>query len=275
VTDAARSFYADLVTAKSGVRDPAIVEAFARVRRTDFLGPGPWKVFTASGYVDTPSADEAFAYHDAAVAIAPERRINNGEPSLHARCLASVAPRPRDRVVHVGAGTGYYTAILAALAGEKGRVDAYEIEPDLAARAAEALADLPNVAVHARSGVEGPLPRADVIYVNAGASAPQDAWLDALDIGGRLIFPLTSEQGMGVMLLVTRRSQDGYAAQIVSAAAFIPCVGARDESQSGALLAALGGGGHTGVRSLRRGSEPDETSWLASRKWWLSSAEPD
>ena len=141
-------------------------------------------------------------YQDIVIGIATDRGINNGQPSLHARCLAACAPRPGETVIHVGAGTGYYTAVLARLIDNNGRILAFEIEPDLAARARENLAHLSNVAVSAASGTEGSLPSSDLIHVNAGATYPIPSWLDALNIGGRLIFPLTPNEGFGCMLLV-------------------------------------------------------------------------
>jgi hypothetical protein len=56
--------------------------------REHYLGPGPWKVFTLRGYIQTPSDDAAFVYQDVVVALDEERRINNGQPTLHALCLA-------------------------------------------------------------------------------------------------------------------------------------------------------------------------------------------
>ena len=94
------------------------------------------------------------------------------------------APAPGNTVLHVGAGTGYYTAILAALVGDSGNVVAYEIENDLASAARKNLQHLPNVEVFAASAMDGPLPTADVIYVNAGATHPPAIWLDALNPGG-------------------------------------------------------------------------------------------
>ena len=72
--------------------------------------------------------------------LVPEKGINNGEPSLHAKCIGAAAPKVGDVVIHIGAGTGYYTAILAHLVGESGRVYAYEMEADLARRAVGNLA---------------------------------------------------------------------------------------------------------------------------------------
>ena len=77
--------------------------------------------------------------------------------------------------------------MLAQLTGPTGRVEAYEIETDLAWRAAENLRGMPWVKVHAGSGTVGPLPVCDALYVSAGATAPLTVWLDALRMGGRLL----------------------------------------------------------------------------------------
>ncbi len=209
--------------------------------------------------------DPSFLYQDVVVAIAPERRINNGQPTLHARCLAACAPAPGESVVHIGAGTGYYSAILATLTGSSGRVSAYEIESDLSIRAAENLRDLSNVSVVAASACEGRLPEADVIYVNAGATHPLGIWLDALKIGGRLIFPMTANSGFGVMLMITRRNTDSYGATIVSQAGFVPCVGARDDAASQALSAALQSRTILAAKSLRRAGAADDTACSSAR----------
>jgi protein-L-isoaspartate(D-aspartate) O-methyltransferase len=193
--DLHKKFYAELVTAKGGVKDEAITAAFAATDRAMFVGSGPWKVFTAVGYIDTPSDDPEFLYQDVVIALSPERSINNGEPSLHTRCIGALKPLAGESVLHVGAGTGYYTAILANLVGSTGSVVAFEIEEDLAARAATNLADFPQVRVYARSAIEPNLPSSDIIYVNAGASHPPSEWMDALNPDGRLIFPLTANHG--------------------------------------------------------------------------------
>jgi protein-L-isoaspartate(D-aspartate) O-methyltransferase len=224
--------------------------------------------------LDTPSDDPSFLYQDVVVALAPDRSINNGEPSLHARCIAAVAPREGESVLHVGTGTGYYTALLASLVGTAGSVVGYEIEADIAARAAQNLADLPHVSIRARSALEPGLPPSDVIYVNAGATHPPAEWLTALGPGGRLIFPLSGAEAMGVMLLVTRGQEESYAARIVSAAMFIPCIGASDETAAKAVTAALMKGGHAAVRSLVRNDQPDDSAWLGGEGWWLSTREP-
>jgi protein-L-isoaspartate(D-aspartate) O-methyltransferase len=267
-----RSFFANLITASVGV--PAggrLAAAFAATPRERFVGTGPWRVFTAAGYIETPADDPAFLYQDITVAVELEGQINNGQPTLHALCLQTLNVREGEAVVHVGAGTGYYTAVLARLTGPAGRVDGYEIEERLAQRAALNLTDLPHATVHSRSGSEGPLPECDVLYVSAGATAPLDVWLDALRPGGRLLFPLTPAQGAGGLLLVTR-IEAGLSARFLGRVLFIPCVGARDDETAQKLTEAFQRGDVQNVKSLRRGTPPDETSWVAGNGWWLSTA---
>jgi protein-L-isoaspartate(D-aspartate) O-methyltransferase len=273
-----RTFFANLITAAVPKPNDRLRAAFVSVFRERHLGPGPWKVFVlGGGYVDTPTDDPAFLYQDVVVAIAPERLINNGQPSLHAMCLSVLGLREGETVLHVGAGMGYYTAVLANLVGPSGSVIAYEIAPDLAQAAQKNLADLPNVTVHARSAAEGPLPECDAVYVNAGATSPLAVWLDALRPGGRLLFPLTAVDVAtgfpgGAMLLATRKeASERLDARFVCPVAFIPCTGASDPATGAKLAAAFKRGDLRSVKSLRRHSVPDATSWCAGEDWWLST----
>ena len=269
--EAARRFFGDVIAASGEAGDPRIAKAFATIPREDFLGPGPWLTIAGDDYVQTPSADPVLLYQDRVFALLPDQNLNNGEPSLHARCLAAVAPQPGERVLQVGAGGGYYTAILATLVGPEGAVEAREVEPDLVAAAKSNLTRYANATVVGRSGVEPSLPSSDVVYVCAGATAPMRPWLDALRPGGRLIFPLAPQRDRGGMLMITRGSA-GFAARFVSQAWFIPCVGGQDPTEGEALRAAFARGGEGNVKSLRLAPErPDETCWLAGSGWWLST----
>jgi protein-L-isoaspartate(D-aspartate) O-methyltransferase len=277
--EAHRHFYADLVTTSAGAaKNERLKAAFASVPREHFVGAGPWRVFAGGNYVETPTDDPAFLYQDVVVALAPERRINNGQPTLHAINLAALDVKQGEKILHIGAGTGYYTAVLARLTGTTGTVVAYEIEHDLAQHAIQNLSDFSNVTVEGRSGSEGSLPLCDAIYVNAAATAPLDVWLDALQLKGRLLFPLTPADGpggmpaAGGMLLVTRNDTDRFDARFVCPTMFVSCVGARDEETAQKLSVAFKRGDFRNVRSLRRNSQPDATCWCAGNGWWLSNA---
>ncbi len=284
--EAVRAHFANVIATNAGIPAGRVTAAFASMPRERFVPPGPWRVLGKSGYLQSPSADPAYLYQDVVVAIAEDRQINNGQPSLHAACLFSLDPQPGEEAVHIGAGTGYYTAMLAQLVGAAGTVYAYEIERDLAERAASNLAEMSWVRVHHRSGSIAPLPACDILYVNAGATGPLDIWLDALRPGGRLLFPLTGadtgrKAGPGGMLLVTRsRAEENggaemeihYVARFVSTAAFINCIGARSETIAKQLSAAFRRANWTRVQSLHRDNRPDNTCWFAGDGWWLSTS---
>jgi protein-L-isoaspartate(D-aspartate) O-methyltransferase len=276
-----RAFYARFVTACAGAADPRIEAAFADVPREPFAGPAPWSIppvspwsGASSGpkYLRTPDDDPAFLYQDVLIALDPGKGINIGEPSLHAHCLDALAIQAGESILHVGAGSGYYTAIIAHLAGPRGRVDAFEIDADLAARAARNLADAPTVTVHHRSGIGADLPKSDAVYVNAAITQPSWTWLDALRPGGRLLFPLQPEHGLGAMLLVQKPRQGGTAwpARFVTRATFIACQARQDQEAGRALAAAFAGGGWERVRSLHLDGRADASCWLRGDGWWLS-----
>ena len=211
--------------------------------------------------------DLARLYDDVLVAIDASRGINNGQPSLHALSIDALALKEGETVVQIGAGAGYYTAILARLVGPSGRVIAYEIEPDVAERARANLAGYPQVEVRARSGVGEALPAADCIYVSAAASHPVRAWLDALKVGGRLLFPLQAAHSTGAMLLVTRpASGDAWPARFLTGVVFIACEGAQDAAMGRKLDEAFRRGGSDRVRSLRFGGSPSRSDWLQRRR---------
>jgi len=268
-----RQRYADSLVRGIGGDTQRLRDAFADTAREDFVGLPPWPLIGHElGRAWSDDAREL--YQDVLVGLDAERGINNGQPSLHARCLAACDPRWGDTVVHVGAGTGYYSAILAQLVGERGQVIAYEIEADLAARAAANLKPWPQASVRAVSGVVPPLPACDVVYVNASATHPQAAWLDALRDGARLIFPLAPSDGSGCMLLVTHVAGSSYAARSMMRVSFIPCVGACDATASANLRRAFASHSVDAVRSLHRDDHPDESVWCAGPGWWLSARPP-
>lgn len=268
-----RSFYAKLICTAAKLDDPRIEEAFRSVRRESFAGPGPWWLtFGGHPYVQTPDDDPAFLYQNLLVALDREQGINIGQPSVHAYWLAACNIKKSEIVVQVGAGSGYYTAILAHLVGADGRVYGYEIAETLAARARENLRDVHQVDVRTQSGVTSGLPQADLIYVCAGASQPSRMWLDALRPGGRVLFPLAPKDVFGGMLLIARPDQGStWPAKFVSRAAFIGCVGLQDE-EAGRRLAEAFSKNWDRVRSIRLDGSPDATCWFAGDGWWLSTA---
>jgi protein-L-isoaspartate(D-aspartate) O-methyltransferase len=276
-----RRAYAKQVLAAAEIADARVEAAFAAVKREDFLGPGPWPIVRFFGpfgrrYVPTPSADPVYLYTDDAVGMLPESNLNNGVPSFHAALIAAAEPREGEHVVHIGAGLGYYTAILAELVGTSGRVSAIEFDPALAARAASNFAQAAQVQVIAGDGTRTAFDPADVVYVNAGATRPADCWLDGLREGGRLVLPLTAggfpptERPRGAVFRIERRGEE-FLARRISGVVIFPCEGARDETSERAFAAAFDKGGAERVTRLyRRDDLPEEDCWLRAPGWCLA-----
>jgi protein-L-isoaspartate(D-aspartate) O-methyltransferase len=276
-----RRAYARQVLAAAGVTDPALERALAETARERFLGPGPWSIVRWGGrYRLTPTDDPVYLYTDDLVAIDAARNLNNGQPSFLASLIHAAGVRPGDHAVHVGTGTGYYTAILCHLAGSTGRVTGIEVDPGLAARCR---ANLPEAEIVTGDGGRSAFAPADVILVNAGAARPADLWLDRLKDGGRLVLPLTTDKGFtppgavmestkpqGAVFVVTRQGCDFHAGRI-SATRIFPCAGLRDPGDERRLAAAFAGGDGSSVTRLhRRNAEPGEACWLAGDGWCMT-----
>ena len=282
-----RRAYAKQTLAAARVTDPRIEAAYAAVPREDYLGPGPWQIMRMlGGYALTPDADPVYVYVDQVVGLVPERWLNNGQPSFHAALLSSAGINESEHVVHVGCGTGYYTALMAHLVGSSGRVTAIEFDPGLAIRARTNLARFSNVTVIEGDGAVTPFDSADVVYVNAGVTRPMPLWLDGLKEGGRLLVPLTTDYNFpnakpgiidpkrmmesGAYFRIQRRGME-FNARGVMATAIIPCESARDPESEAALAAAFEKVSWTRVKSLVRGGEvPEERGWLRGEGWCLT-----
>jgi protein-L-isoaspartate(D-aspartate) O-methyltransferase len=268
----ARKFYARLMAANAGSADPRLEEVFAAVPREAFLGPGPWTVIAGDGRVETPSADPVHIYQDVLVVLDADKGINNGEPFLHAMWIGKTAPKPDEAVTHIGAGTGYYTALLARLVSP-GAVTAFELEAGLAARARKNLEAYGNVTVIHGDAVAGDLPPSDIIYVNAGVVAPPIAWLKALKPGGRMVFPWRPAERVGLAVVVTRTGK-GFACDPFMRSWFIPCVGASVASPT-AKLPDRDKAARSRSIWLTADKAPDRTATAIIGDVWFSSQDID
>ena len=276
--DSIRRYYAEELRAAANLQSEALVQAFAKVPRELFLGPGPWRVFSPDSESDwtTRDADPSQLYHNVLVVIDAERRLNNGHPSFVAFLIEQLELKEGEHVVHVGCGPGYYTAVMAEVVGRAGHVTAIEIDSRLAGRARGNLEYLPQVdVIEADGGACDPGP-SDGIFVNAGATHPRSTWLDSLRTGGRLILPLTvaneADASYSGHILKVTRQEHGYAARFISGTSIFPCFGARDPELNDKLSAAFKREDSKCVQSLRRDNhEPSDTCWLHSNRFCLST----
>lgn len=269
---AVRRAFARQLGVMAGVVVPRLEAAFAAIEREKFLGAGPWSVLSMlrGTFMTTPDANPVHLYVDTAVSILKIKALNNGQPSLYYRLLADTLVPEGAHVVHVGAGTGYYSAVLGHLVGRGGTVTAMEYEPELAERARDNLRDLPQVDVIQGDATQTPFAPADLILVSAGATRPVDHWLDGLKDGGQLILPLTPDAGMGIILGIRRRGERFFAT-VLSPVMIYRCASARDPQSAAALAEALKRGGQHGITRLYRGDPSSlENVWLQGENWCLA-----
>ncbi len=282
-----REAYARQVVALgAGTDDERLRVAFASVARERFLGAPPWQFGRFPlGFVS--GSDPILAYQDVAFVLAAERGVNTGTPSLHARLLHHLRPEPGQTVLHLGTGTGYYSAILAHLVGREGRVVAVELDAALAAAARENLRDYANVSVVHGDATEWPRMPVDRIDVNFMVSRPADAWIEQLAPGGRLLLPIgflapsreklpggivTVRAGSGGAFLIERGDR-GFAARWVAPARFIWADGPlrASEANDAAVRRAFERGGQAAVNSLIWGDAPASPRlWFRGDGWALA-----
>lgn len=284
--DDCRRFYAEEIRFTGNVHSAAVIEAFARVPREGFLGPGPWEIaspeiraLSAAGMQTsyTPIDDPRHLYHNVVVVLDKAGDINNGQPSALARWIEALDLKAGDRAYHLGCGVGYYTAIIAEIVGPDGSVTAAEVNPDLAARAKQNLSSNPNVTVAAADGATFDPGICDAMLINAGMTHPSPLWLDRLREGGRLVVPLTMSTtptlGVGVMAKIIRE-RNGFSAQVVTSLAIYSCTSMRDAQREPLLRAAMTSGALMKMRSVRRDAhEQSDTCVVHGADVCLSSAE--
>ena len=194
---------------RRGVRDPRVLEAMGRVPREAFVGAGM----------------EDFAYQDSALPIGEGQTIS--QPYIVAVMTEAAQLLPGDRVLEVGAGSGYAAAILSRLAG---RVFAIERHSALTEAAHERCRKLgyDNITFKTGDGSTGWPEEApfDAILVAAGVPAPPEALRQQLKIGGRLIVPVgdADEQRL---IRITRIAGEAFEEGDLGGVRFVPLIGAQ------------------------------------------------
>src|SRR6266571_6109048 len=282
-----RAFYAQEVRFAASLSTPGLVEAFAKVPREKFLGPGPWQIGSADpramsvaglgqlSYITVE--DPRDVYHNVVISLDRAKDINNGQPGSLGRWIDALALKPGERAYHLGCGVGYYTALMAEVVGPSGSVVALELQPELAARAKENLAGYANVTVEAGDGATFDPDVCDAMLVNCGVTHPQTKWLERLREDGRLVVPFTmavnATIGQGVMTKITR-SNGKYSTELVSPVAIFSGGSLRDATLEPQMLRGLTTGGLLKLKSVRRDAhEAGETCVVHGREVCLSLAE--
>jgi len=192
-----------------GVRSQKVLDAMRRVPRELFV----------------PEDMRDFAYEDSPLPIQAEQTIS--QPYIVAFMAEGLALQGGEKVLEIGAGSGYAAAVLAEIAGEVYTIERIE---ELATHAASTLADLNygNVEVIHADGTLGWPEQApfDAIVVTAGGPEVPESLKKQLKIGGRLVIPIGAYRDVQELVRVTRLSQDDYKSEDLADVRFVPLVGA-------------------------------------------------
>ena len=274
-----RCFYAEELRVVAEIDSPALVNAFARVPREQFLGPPPWR-FHAGPSIKQPvyrtTKNVRDLYHDVFVALKPNHTLNNGAPSLLARLLVALNLTPGKRVLHIGCGTGYYSAIMVEAVGPKGSVTAIEVDPDLAVQATANLIGYDNVDVVCQDGATYKPSPCDAILVNAGVTSPAPSWVESLNDGGVLVLPLCigrSEASRDTMVIKITRSSNHFAAELHSLLSLYRCTSLQDPALEALLNESLESRTIVRLKSVRMDVHEKTDSCIVHSAGFCLSAE--
>jgi protein-L-isoaspartate(D-aspartate) O-methyltransferase len=173
-----------------------------------------------------PAAASEFAYEDTPLAIEEGQTIS--QPYVVALMAEALQLTPRDRVLEIGAGSGYAAAVLSRVASE---VYAMERHAALAELARHRMRELGYHNVHILHG-DGTLGCAahafyDAIVVAAGAPSIPDALRAQLVIGGRLLIPVGLTPQEQELVRVTRIAENDYEQEGLGDVRFVPLIGAQ------------------------------------------------
>jgi len=210
-----RDFMVDSQIAARGVCDTEVLDAMRIVPRERFV----------------PEELREFAYEDTPLPIEAGQTIS--QPYIVAHMIEAAAIGRDDRVLEIGAGSGYAAAVISRIAGQ---VYAIERHPQLAALARERMSALgyDNVEIRTGDGTQGwpDVAPFDAILVAAGGPAVPRPLCRQLAIGGRLVIPVGDADAQRLMR-VTRRSADNFEEEDLGDVRFVPLIGAHGWAEDG------------------------------------------
>ena len=203
-----RAYMVEHHIAARGVRSPLVLEAMGTVPREEFL----------------PSHLREYAYEDTPLPIGEAQTIS--QPYIVAFMTEALGLSGGEKILEIGAGSGYAAAILSRIAG-----DVFTVERigELAAKASERLSDLGyhNVHVLHADGTRGWPEHApyDAIIVAAGGPEVPKSLKQQLAVGGRLVIPVGSDPRIQELVRVTRVGEDEFKTEDIADVRFVPLLG--------------------------------------------------
>jgi protein-L-isoaspartate(D-aspartate) O-methyltransferase len=191
-----------------GVRDENVLAAMRHVPRELFV----------------PEGKQNLAHRDSPLPIPAGQTIS--QPYIVAYMVEALALDAGDRVLEIGAGSGYAAAVLGTIAREVFAIERIEVLADYA-KERLALAGISNVHVLHADGTEGWRDEApfDAILVSAGAPRVPESLLEQLKVGGRMVVPVGSTEIAQELIRIRRVDTDEYLREELADVRFVPLIG--------------------------------------------------
>ncbi|KAK0341154.1 hypothetical protein LTR94_027579, partial [Friedmanniomyces endolithicus] len=210
----------DVQLARRGIRDEAVLAAMREVPRERFVSEGM----------------EEFAYEDAPLPIDAGQTIS--QPYIVAAMIEAAEIEPGDRVLEVGAGSGYAAAVISRIAKHVFAIERHEVLGHAARKRLEGLGYC-NVELRIDDGTLGLPDEApfDAILVSAGGPEVPRALKEQLKVGGALVVPV-GDAGEQSLCKITRTGIGSYAEEDLGAVRFVPLIGAQGWAEDGRRSAA-------------------------------------
>jgi len=190
-----------------GIRDERLLAAMNNVPRHEFVNQQNW--------------NEAYADHPIPIA----EQQTTSQPYMIAAMIQAAQIKPEDRVLEIGAGSGYQTALLAELASQVFAVERYASLAEAAQKTLERLG-YHNAKILTGDGSLG-IPEAapfDAIIVSAAAPRVPQALAEQLALGGRLLIPV-GESEQQLLQLVQRHADGTTSVRTLEGCRFVPLIG--------------------------------------------------
>ena len=190
-----------------GIRDERLLAAMSTVPRHEFVSQQNW--------------NEAYADHPVPIA----EKQTTSQPYMIAAMIQAAEIKPEDRVLEIGAGSGYQTALLAELASQVFAVERYASLAETAQKTLERLG-YRNTKIVTGDGSLGLMDSApfDAIIVSAAAPRVPQALLDQLAVGGRLLIPIGDSEQQ-ILQLVQRNADETTSVRTLEGCRFVPLIG--------------------------------------------------
>ena len=200
-----------VVLRRRGIASEAVLDAMAQVPRERFV----------------PDHLAELAYEDGALPIGDGQTIS--QPYIVALMTEAAELGPESRVLEVGTGSGYSTAILSLLAGHVFSVERHDTLATAARERLETGGYLDNVTLSVGDGTLGLPEKApfDAIIIAAAGPRVPEALRAQLAMGGRLIMPVGSASGPQKLTCVTRDGEENFRTEDLAPVSFVPLIGAQ------------------------------------------------